>query len=563
MNVFDKAINIFDRAIERVSPTTALKREYARTRLSLWRKYNNSGYDKSGASQEKKSLKGWGARSKSPQEDIDANLDTLRQRSRDLYMSAPLGRSSINTNKINVIGAGLKLKSKVDYKYLGLTREQADAWEKDVEREFALWAESVWCDSLRLNNFYELQALALVSWLMNGDVFPVIKRDNPRNWMPYGLRLHLIEGDRVSTPYVGYSVSFMPYQKNTVGTNTENGNPIYNGVEVDKKSGAVVAYWVSNQHPGSNVKGYKMDWKRVEVFGKKTGEPNILHLMEPERCEQYRGVPYLAPVIESLKQVTRYTEAELMAAVVQAFFTAFIKYEGPKNEIPFGETFPEEEQVDQSDPNSYELGAGTINLLGPGEDVVFGDPKRPASGFEGFINAMIKQIGAALDIPYEVLIKAFMSSYSASRAALLEAWKAFKMRRTWFANDFCQPVYELWLAEAVARGRITAPGFFNDPAIKKAWSKAEWIGPAPGQVDPVKEVTAAILRVEHGFSTREKETTELTGGNWDDNVEQIARENELLQQAVSTEGEGVNNEIKTIINKILEKEIERSVTETE
>lgn len=135
-----------------------------------------------------------------------------------------------------------------------------------------------------------------------------------------------------------------------------------------------------------------------------------------------------------------------------------------------------------------------------------------------------------------------MASYSASRAALLEAWKAFKMRRTWFSSDFTQPIYELWLAEAVARGRINAPGFFNDPIIRKAWARAEWIGPAQGQIDPTKEVEAAIMRVKQGFSTRERETYELTGGNWDDNIDQITRENELLAKANSVQQKEVNKD---------------------
>ncbi len=252
--------------------------------------------------------------------------------------------------------------------------------------------------------------------------------------------------------------------------------------------------------------------------------------MEAERCEQYRGVPYLAPVIEALKQITRYTEAELTAAVVTAFFTAFIKTTTPSSENAFGEQILEEDRVDDVDPNSYEMGPGAINILGTNEDVVIADPKRPASGFDGFVTAIIKQVGAALEVPYELLTKSFLASYSASRAALLEAWKAFKMRRTWFSNDFCQPIYDMWLAEAIAIGRVKAPGFFNDPLIRKAWTRCEWVGPAPGQIDPVKEVTAASLRVENGFSTREKETTELTGGNWDDNITQITREKQMLEE---------------------------------
>jgi lambda family phage portal protein len=496
--------------------------EVAKAQAQIMKSFTNSGYSESGASRSKKSMKGWKVNSKTPQEDIDLNLDTLRQRSRDLFMSAPLATSAIKTQRTNVVGAGLKLKGRIDYKFLGITKEQADEWEINTEREFELWAESFWCDAQRLNNFYELQQLALISWLLNGDGIGIIKHAEPTPWMPYGLRLHLIEADRVSNPNNVNSYGLIG--------KTKAGNRVYNGVEIDS-DGAIIAYHICNQYPNSSLtNGELIKWQRVEAYGKKTGQPNILHLMESERCEQYRGVPYLAPVVEVLKQISRYTEAELMAAVVQSFFTAFIKVEGPKSDNPLSGSILEDEQV-SSDPNDYELGSGSINVLGPNEDVVFADPKRPSSGFDTFVTAMTRLMGAALEIPSELLTKSFLASYSASRAALLEAWKSFRMRRTWFANDFCQPVYELWLSEAVALGRVKAPGFFNDPSIRKAWSKADWNGPAPGQIDPVKEVTAATLRVEQGYSTREEETIGLTGGNWDKNIAQVQRENELLKQA--------------------------------
>ncbi len=90
----------------------------------------------------------------------------------------------------------------------------------------------------------------------------------------------------------------------------------------------------------------------------------------------------------------------------------------------------------------------------------------------------------------------------------------FKMRRSWMANDFCQPIYEEWLAEAVAKGRIDAPGFFDDPMVRKAYAGAEWNGPSQGQIDPLKEVNAAAKRVDEGFSTRTRETVELGNGDY-------------------------------------------------
>ena len=531
-------MNMFERALCFFSPGAALKREKARITLDQINHVKASaGYGHSGGSTQKKSMVGWNSRSGSPQQDIDPHLNTLRQRSRDLFMSAPLAASAINTKRTNIVGPGLQLKARLDHEYLGLSKEQAAAIEKQIEREFSLFANTRNCDALRLNNFYELQALACLAWFLNGETIGLAKYKDPTKWAPYGLRIHLVEADRVSTPDVVHMplASWAPQRLNTVGQNKNNKNMIYNGIEVSD-DGEVVAYWVCNQYPtGVNLTGKKREWVRVEAYGEETGNPNVLHVMDPERCEQYRGVPYLAPVLEALKQITRYQEAELMAALVQALYTVFIEVDGDTSEQPFGEMFSPEDLIDP-DEHSYELGPGAVNILAKGEKAVFADPKRPASGFESFILSMAKMVGAALEIPQEILLKSFTASYSASRAALLEMWKSIKTDRARFVADFCQPIYEVWLSEAVARGRINAPGFFNDPATKAAWCKAEWTGPTQGQIDPLKEVKAAVMRVNHGFSTHEQETIALTGGNWDDNVAQLDLERKALRKIRAKDG---------------------------
>jgi lambda family phage portal protein len=525
-------LNIADKIISFIDPEMAMRRIAARNIMKVL----NTGYSEGGASRVKKSMRGWNARSASAQEDIDLNLWALRDRCRDLYMNAPLGRAAIQTVRTNVVGSGLNLKSRINAKYLGLSEEAADEWKQKVEMEFSLWADSNHCDALKMNNFYELQQIAQLIWLQSGDAFVLLKQDNPLPYMPYGLRLHLVEADRVSTPntlnniIAGAESSIIFAIEGTA----QNGNRITSGVEYDA-SGAVVAYHICNRYPQSlyiynNLA--TLTWTRVEAFGKRTGRPNILHLMEAERAEQRRGVPFLAPVIEPLKQLTRYTEAELMAAVVTGMFTVFVKSENPSSgDFPLGSMLPEDKQVASNETTNYELGNGAVNVLQPGEDVAFANPGRPNTAFDGFVNALCRYVGAALEIPQDLLQKSFNASYSASRAALMEAWKMFKMRRTWLANDFCQPVYEEWLAQAVSMGRIEAPGFFDDPVIRKAWSGAEWNGPAAGQLDPVKEVEAAQLRVENGFSTREQETMEINGGNFDRNIQQAKREQKILKEA--------------------------------
>ncbi len=500
-------MNIFDKTLSIISPEKALKRTLAKKHLQII----NSGYSNYGASRSKKSLIGWISRGGSPKEDIIDNLDTLRQRSRDLYMGAPIATSSIKTLRTNVIGAGLKLKSQIDGDFLGLTEEECIRLEEQIEREFSLWADTKNCDVERLNNFYELQQLAFLSWMMNGDTFTLMPTINRINEI-YDLRILLVEADRVCNP-----------------NNSSNTESMQEGVEVNE-NGEIVAYHICSIHPLSTSYTKAPKWTRVEAYGKNTGRPNILHLMESERIGQKRGVPILAPVIEALKQLGRYTDAELMAAVISGMYTVFIESKSNDSENPYGESIPIEDQVDSEDDNSYELGNGAIISLGEGESIKEANPGRPNTAFDGFVNSICRQVGAALEIPTELLLKQFTASYSASRAALLEAWKMFRMKREWMSNDFCQPIFEEFMCEAVAKGRINTPGFFNNPLIKKAYCNAIWTGPSAGQIDPLKEVNAATKRIEEGFSTRSKETMELTGGDFYKNAKQRIREEKTMKE---------------------------------
>ena len=187
------------------------------------RRFNNKGYGDAGASWRKRSLKGFKAHSGSAQEDIDFSNLTMRQRARMLYMAAPLATSAIKTTRTNVVGPGLMLSAKIDREFLGMTPGQADAWQRTTEKEFAMWAENRQaCDATGLNDFYELQQLALLSWLQSGDVFCLFKSGAKTAANPYDLCLHIIEADRIATPTPWKATGITL----TEGKNPETGNDI-------------------------------------------------------------------------------------------------------------------------------------------------------------------------------------------------------------------------------------------------------------------------------------------------------------------------------------------------
>ena len=74
-----------------IAPQAGLKRMAARQRMQIL----NSGYSNYGASTTRKPLVGWLHAGGSSREDIEDNISILRQRSRDLYMGAPIATGEI------------------------------------------------------------------------------------------------------------------------------------------------------------------------------------------------------------------------------------------------------------------------------------------------------------------------------------------------------------------------------------------------------------------------------------------------------------------------------------
>lgn len=504
--------NFLDRCIAVVSPVRAVKRAAARTALE----FVNSGYGNYGANLTKKSMRGWVYHGGSPLEDIEDNIDVLRQRSRDAYMGIPTASAALKTLRTNVVAGGLMPSPQIDAEYLKLTNEQAEALQAQILREFALWADTPVCDADRVDNFYKLQQLAFLGYLMNGDAFALLPvKEQPGQ--PYSLRVRLIEADRVCSPD-GYD-RLTPCEVKGYRVHS-----IVQGVETDA-DGMVIAYWICNRHPLSSLANQAgvLEWARVEAYGS-SGRPNVLHVMNRERAGQRRGVPILAPVLEALKQLGRYTEAEITAAVISAMFTVFVKPATVQTGKPIGEAIPPEMLIDAEDQGSIEMAPGAILALNPGEDVEFANPTHPNSAYDAFFDAMVKEISSALEIPPEVLEKQFTKNFSSARGSLNEFWRTCGMQRDWFSDDFCQPIYEALFAEAVARGRIQAPGFFSDPAIRKAYTDCKWNGPSRTALNPIQEVNAAKIRVQEGFSTAEEETAQLTGGDYNRNIRKRAIE---------------------------------------
>jgi len=462
-------------------------------------------------------LRDWYAPTADADSALEGDRDVLIDRSYDVYRNNAIARAAIDSLVNGIVGSGLRLQSTIDSDVLDITPTQAEEIEEQLEYDFDLWASSVESDLTRRENFYQSQRTIERDAKLGGDafcLFPYLKRKAS----PWGLKFQLVDGQRVSNPNRGINTSKLTF-----------------GIEKDRY-GAAKRVHIQTSHPGSKFFEDNWKWDAREIYGKRTGRKNVLHYFMPERIGQTRGAPTLAPVLALLKEAGTYLESEVRSAVVSSYFTAFLLKEsggGPGPALPQGKLAGGA----SLGPNEIAMGSASIvELPSWVKEIAFADPKRPNANAAEFIHFMMELIGAATGLPLEIILKKFQSSYSASRAAKLEAGSTYTAGRVNLANGYCQPTYSSFVDEGVAAGRYKLPGY-EDPYKRLAYLGSEWIGPTLGQIDELKAWQAQKLAKEIGGKSMNRITREMTGEPYKAVKKQIDKEQ---NHGTSTDTDGDN-----------------------
>lgn len=475
--------------------------------------YSRSGSGWKGASFITEALKAFFASPSSADRDLSTDRDILVRRSRQLFQNNSFSGALISSFGSNVIGTGIKPRPTLkQLEILGISQEQAEAWCRKTQDLFSLWADSKKCDAERKNDFYELQDLAFKTQLIGGDCFAITKYSALN--LPFGMSIKLMEADRCQNPF-----GIMDTDR------------LAQGIEVDE-DGAVSAYHFTKT-PAWSIDHYSdyIDDVRVPALDM-FGNPNVIHLFTSDRTDQRRGIPILAPVILQMKQQERYQDAELMAAVVSAMFTAFITSNSTEVTDPLMGNVPVEERTESPSlaNAAVELSPGGIVELRSGEDVKFANPNRPNANYSPFVEGIFAEAASRCGISYELVLRKFNSSYNAVRAAILESKKTFDKCKHNFVSDFCRPIYEKWLTQNIVTGNIEAPGFFDDPIKRSLWLGCRWISDAAFLLDPQRETAAIKQQLDEQLIDRDTACAMISGGEYERVANALAKEKRLRSE---------------------------------
>ena len=425
---------------------------------------------------------------------------SLRNNSSQLFTENPFARGLIRRLVTNVINTGLELEAMPDADLIpDISEEQAQDWSENTEKRFTIWGENPeLCDYAGRQTYSQLQAEAWRESLIEGDILVRLHVDRVDRGT--GLpKIDLIKGGRVRTPM------------------EKIGDPrIVEGVERDAR-GRHIAFYVTDDEGNST---------RVPARSRTGRRIAWLYYGSDKRTDEVRGTPLLGIILQSLKELDRYRDAELRAAVVNSILAMYIQKDADKmgsRAVEGGATHATRLQSAGPDGEAREFRIGqqvpgvVFEELQKGEVPHSFNTSRPNVNMGAFEEAVLSAIAWSSEIPPEILVLQFGSNYSASKAASSEFNIYLIKVRKDFGISFCQPAYVEWLLTETMLGRIDTPGLvesWRDPqqyVTLGSWVKATWGGVIKPSIDLGKDVKAMISAIDASLIHRDFASQRLFG----------------------------------------------------
>lgn len=429
-----------DRLIGEFSPSAGMRRSRARAMMALAMNYD-------GASKGRRTY-GW----KAPGSDADQAAygarSTLRQLSRDFIRNRPYAARAQAVVSANVVGTGI----------VPAVQHEDPVVQERLSRLILGHLLSVSLDSREELDLYAMQDVAMKAVFSDGEVLARrrMRRGRFARGLSLGFQVELIECDQLDTTLRSWGA-----------------NEVIEGIEYSP-IGAVEAYHLRRVHPGSAFSVARpTETERVSWT-------EIVHVRRFDRPGQVRGVPWLAPVMMQLGELSDYQESQILKQKMSAFLVAVATYE--KDAAMPG---------DNGLAGLEEMQPGMVVSAPQGAKIAFSEPPTVAE-YPAFMREGLGATAMGVGITRESLTGDLSgTNFSSGRMGRMEMDRNVEnWQRGLMVSQFCGGI-ERWLREAV-------PLVSEFRGVEFGMT---WTPPRRPLIDPNDEIDAMLKQVEGGLAS--------------------------------------------------------------
>ena len=440
---------------------------------------------------------------------------TLNARTADAVRNGGFAKGGVQLHVDMMVGHQWKLSYKPNYRVLGISKEQADIFARDVEARFTDFSEDPDClldvEGKRTLTMFAREAAR--THCMTGEIFAKAEWLNRKD-RQYNTAINMINGFRIENPDNHISSPFLKA-----------------GVRIDR-FGAARGYWVrtaveSDSKLGDHRNTFKYIPKRL-----RWGRMQMLHIFEPEGASQTRGGNNFLAILGKMPMLNKFQDATLQNAIVNALYAAVVKSDVDGEVIkdimtgnPGAAQNYMMEKAAWHDSADVRLDGMKIPHLFLNESLELLNSENPGQSFGDFESSILRDMAAGLNLSYEQFSRNFSkSNYSSARASIAQSWKYMLGGRETIIKRFTSQIFSLWLEESIAIGTVKLPsGAPNYYQAKSAWTRCDWIGAGKINIDGLKEVKESVELLKAGLSTYQIECAKF-GNDYQDVFDQQLRE---------------------------------------
>lgn len=391
--------------------------------------------------------------------------------------------------------AGWAIRKHLDYvaSFTFQSKTGNTALDARIEELLKWWSRPVNCHVEQRHPLARMVRILEECTVVDGDIF-VLKMDTGK--------LQPIEGDRIRTPQLG----------TPPGVRRED---FVHGIE-RYADGRNKSYIVCKRDKRG---GGGFTFERIIRAG---------HLVQHgyfDRFDQIRGISPLSAAINAYRDLYEGMDYALaQMKIAQLFGLTFYREAAESITTEDDEIEGEETEGETRRIYDVDFGKGPVILdMEPGDRAEFLENKTPSTEFREFTNTAIGAALKALDLPFSFYDESF-TNYSGSRQALLQYEQSASKKRE-NLQILLNNLTAWRLGLFILDGELKLPAGMRLGDLKWVWIPIgiPWI-------DPLKEVRADVQAVNAGLASRTR-ILRRRGQDFDEVVEELAREKELLQGA--------------------------------